>query len=174
MTTNFSWLPPMVLNPGNWNTYLEILYRYFTDDFIHSQPKFDNKRVALKRQPVINGKEATFWHFISEKSPDSSLEEDRIPNFRRCERIRWVKPVMEQYGEQNTIRWWKTTRPSNRGTVHRIILALADFSYVVIVDERKEYVLPWTQFPVEHAKQREKLKREHNEYWGTQKAGDTI
>ena len=174
MNTDYSWLPPLVPFSGKWEEYLEAIYRYFFEDFVFSKPKFGDKRVALKRHPIIKGKEATFWHFISENPPDSMSEEDRIPDFRRCERIRWPKPVMEQYGNKSAICWWKTIRPSRRGTTRRILLALDDFSYIIVVDEHKDYVLPWTHFPVESMRRREILKQEYEKYWIAQKAGDAV
>lgn len=166
-----SWLPPIISNPGNWNDYLELLYKCFRQDFVLSKPRFGNKRVNLKRHPEVKDKEATFWHFIQEaedsKTPKS--EEARLPSFRRCERISWPKPVMEEFSEMNhengRIVWWKTERQSFRGKVKRYVLALPDFSYVVIIDDREDYVLPWTQFPVEYSTQREKLRKEFKAYW---------
>lgn len=38
---------------------------------------------------MADGKEATFWHMIQE----GRIEEDRTPDIRRCERIRWPKPI---------------------------------------------------------------------------------
>lgn len=101
MSTDYSWLPDLVLNPGNWNEYRELIYGYFVQDFVASKPRFGNKKVGLKQHPVIRGKEATFWHFIqeSENSSRPPSEEERIPCFRRCERIRWPKPLMEQFVE---------------------------------------------------------------------------
>lgn len=47
----------------------------------------------------------------------------------------------------------------------RIVLALVDFSYVVIVSEREDFVLPWTAYTVEQTHQRNKLQREYEDYW---------
>lgn len=53
-------------------------------DFLDSKPVFQGRRLGLKRHPLSQGKEATFWHMISE----GTTEEKRTPDFRRCERIR--------------------------------------------------------------------------------------
>lgn len=61
-------LPPLVLleDFGNsWHIYLEAIYEVFRQDFVSSTPNIENKRFALKRHPVIEGKEATFWHIIN-------------------------------------------------------------------------------------------------------------
>lgn len=40
-----------------------------------------------------------------------------------------------------------------------MILALEDFSYVVVVAVRKDYALPWTAYAVQHEHRRRKLQR---------------
>jgi hypothetical protein len=78
----------------DWNRYLDALYAWFTQDFIDSKPVFQGRRLGLKRHPMSHGKEATFWHMIQE----GKEEEQRTPDFRRCERIRWPKPIIEHDG----------------------------------------------------------------------------
>ena len=90
------WLPPLVLledSGGDWKSYEEVLYGWFTADFLKSQPRWPGKRVGLKRHPMSQDKEATFWHFISE----GETEADRLMDMRRCERIRWPHPMMRHF-----------------------------------------------------------------------------
>ena len=180
MNTDYSWLPPLVPFSGKWGEYLETLYQHFLEDFIFSKPKFGDKRVGLKQHPIRKGKEATFWHFIeeSENPQGAKSEDERIPSLRCCERIRWPKPIMEQFseagGDARRILWWKTTRQSKTRTMKRYILALSDFSYIVVIEDRGDYVLPWTQYPIEQTQRRRKLEKEYKEYWATQKARDTV
>lgn len=168
MTAN--WLPDLVLFEqcgGDWKMYVERLHGHFEDDFVRSTPSWPGKRVALKRHPEYQGKSATFWHFISE----GSVEAERYPDFRRCERIRWPRPIMDAFdgakpdAAVGRIVWWKNER---RGE-ERYVLAPDDFSYVVIVAERKEYVLPWAAYCVERQHQRDKLRREFESYWQARK-----
>ena len=59
------WLPPLVLLQeynGDWNQYIEAVYDYFKVDFIDSKPQFHGITIRLKRYPLLDGKEATFWH----------------------------------------------------------------------------------------------------------------
>ncbi len=164
------WLPPLVLledSGGDWNAYEETLYGFFKIDFLESLPRWPGKRVGLKRYPESKGKVATFWHFISE----GEYEDERLINTRRCERIRWPRPTMEAYAAEppaagSRIIWWM----NKRGAEWRYLLALPDFSYLVVVADRGEYVLPWTQFPVEKPHQREKYRKECRDYWKGRKS----
>lgn len=155
MSPASSWLPEIILleaYKGEWGRYLEALYSVFKRDFLDSKPQFLGRNIALKRYPMENGKEATFWHFISE----GKCEEDRLPDMRRCERIPWPRPIIESH-ETEQVLSWTTTRNGER----RILLALDDFSYLVVLADRGHYVLPWTAYCVERDHQRRKLKREY-------------
>lgn len=59
------------------------------------------------------------------------------------------------------IAWWKT----ERGAEMRYVLSTLDFGYVVVVAEREDFVLPWTQYFVGEDHTRRKLKRQFEEYW---------
>jgi hypothetical protein len=162
---NDGWLPDLIYledTGGDWPAYLEILYDAFLADFVRSRPKWPGKRVALKRYPEYQGKGATFWHMISE----GEAEDERIPDLRRCERIRWPRPMMEAFPNRkpdgaDRVLWWKSTRRNEE----RFVLALGDFSYVVVVAERADCVLPWTAFMVGQEHRRRKLEREYEDYW---------
>lgn len=113
------------------------------------------KRFALKRHPMIKGKEATFWHIISE----GEVESERLPDLRRCERIRWPRSIIMAINSE-LVKSWRNQRRDEE----RIVIALKDFSYVVILADRGDYVLLWTAYPVEHMHRRQKLCQEYEEY----------
>jgi hypothetical protein len=150
------WLPALLLldsHGGDWGRYLDAVYSRFLDDWVNDPPaSFDGKRVAVKRHPEIDGKEATFWHFISE----GTTEATRVPDLRRCERIPWPRPIADAI-DGGRLRCWKTSRKGEE----RYVLALADFSYVVVIADRRSYVLPWTAYCVEREHRRRKLAREY-------------
>ncbi|MBU2260941.1 MAG: hypothetical protein KKF02_03350 [Proteobacteria bacterium] len=153
-----SWLPPLVLFEsyhGHWDTYLEAVYGYFKKDFVDSAPCFRGARLALKKHPLSQGKEATFWHLISEGAD----EENRLPVIERCERIRWPKPVIE-HAEEVVIKAWENER---RGKT-RICLWLESQEYLVILARRKGYVLLWTAYPVTENHRKAKLQKEYGTY----------
>ncbi len=152
------WLPPLVVLSdcgGDWHAYLDTVYAWFKRDFIDSKPTFQGRRLGLKRQPISHGKEATFWHMIQE----GAVEEERTPDFRRCERIRWPRSIIE-HDTDPTIKVWRNLR---RGEV-RICLWFAQESYLVVLAVRGNYILPWTAYLVVQPHQQRKLEREYEEY----------
>lgn len=166
MVDNPGWLPPLILlNDYSANEYLEVVYKVFEKDFEYSKPKFGNYVVKLKRHPLYDNKSATFWHMISE----GEVESERMPDIRRCERIGWIRPIMEKFDpdqSSNDIAWWIEKKKGEE----RFHLALMDFSYLVVVAIRKDFVLPWTAFLVEYEHQRRKLKKRYENYWRVKKS----
>lgn len=159
MSNPVDWLPPLVLFEdfqGDWTAYLEVVYGWFRQDFIKTRPVFQGRRLGLKRHPITQGKEATFWHMISE----GKEEEERIPDFRRCERIRWPKPVIE-HDEDAAIKAWR----NQRGREKRICLWCEQENYLVVLTDRGSYILPWAAYLVEKPHQQAKLRKEYEEYW---------
>lgn len=159
MTNSPDWLPPLVLlsdHGGDWSTYLEVIYGWFKQDFIDSKPVFQGRRLGLKRYPLSQGKEATFWHMTSQ----GSTEEDRTPDFRRCERIRWPRPVIEN-SDNAGIKWWVSVKKRE----DRIHIWLEAEDYLVVLADRRGFLLPWTAFVVAREHTREKLRKEHERYW---------
>lgn len=159
-----NWLPALVLlddHGHDWAAYLRVVHAIFRLDFVNRPlPAFRGTPMALKRHPIIDGMEATFWHMISEGG-EGGTEDDRTPDLRRCERIRWPRPIIEAV-DTDRVKAWPTVR---RGET-RVVLAVADFSYVVVVAVRKNYVLLWTAFPVEREHQRRKYRLEYEAFAG--------
>ena len=153
------WLPPLVLFSdfgGDWESYLDALYGYFKQDFVDSKPVFQGRRLGLKRHPLTHGKEATFWHMIQE----GAVEEERTPDFRRCERIRWPKPIIEHDADE-AVKVWENQRRGEK----RICLWFEQENYLVILADRGKYILPWTAYLVEQPHRQRKLQKEYEAYW---------
>lgn len=150
---------------GDWATYCDSCYELYYRDFYTTKPTWPvgRKRFAIKRQPELDGQCHTFWHLVTEGDDETS----RLPALNRCERICWPRLVLDEFASlhpasgSDRICWWKSER---RGE-DRYIIALADFSYVVVIADRGDYVLLWTAYPVEYSSRRRKLEREHDEFW---------
>jgi len=159
MNASHDWLPPLVLLgecDRNWDRYIEVVFGWFHKDFVASRPSFENRRVAHKKDPMQRGKEAAFWHLVSE----GDVEELRTLDLRRCERIRWPRPMIEAVANGGRVKCWKNTR----GKDQRAVIALEDFSYVVVLADRGKYVLLWTAYCVEKNHRRRKLEKEFKAY----------
>jgi len=82
--------PPLIPFTGDWETYEEKVYQAFLESFVKRRVLFRGVPVKAQFRPPFKGKGFSFWHVISEApDPRKRREEDRIPDLRRCERIRW-------------------------------------------------------------------------------------
>lgn len=171
------WLPDLV--PFDWNDYgasVERAYAVFWRDFgtAQARPAFRGKRMGLKQLPEFEGKCATFWHFVTE----GAVEAERTPDRERIERIAWPKamlleagpwsdpsPVVAPVGPPRILLW-----STQRQTATRWVVSLPDFSYVVVIDERENFVLPWTAFCVVQGHRREKLRKEYESWRSARKS----
>lgn len=82
-----------------------------------------------------------------------------MPDFRRCERISWPKPIIEHDADR-AIKVWVNRRRGER----RICLWFEQENYLVILADRGQYILPWTAYLVEQPHRQLKIQREYHEY----------
>lgn len=140
---------------GEFHSYLEVVYRSFKQDFIDKRPVFRGVRLGLKKHPLFQDKEATFWHITSEGKDEVS----RNPDIRRMERIKWPAPMISQ-SEHPYLKVWENTR----GNKTNILIFHEDEEYLVVLRKAKDYILPWTAYLVTHRPRKEKLLREYENY----------
>ena len=140
---------------GNWDRYVDTLYGFFRKDFLDNVPEYRGTRVVVKRMPMERGKVASFWHLISE----GKTEEARLPDSRRCERIRWPRPIIEHHSEP-AIKAWANRRKGGE----RVCLWFEDVDYLVVLAVRKGYYLLWTAYPVTRSHTRRRLEAEYQAY----------
>jgi len=149
------WLPPLVCLPdyqNDFTKYLGAVYAYFKEDFIDSKVLFEKTRISLKRHPQFQNKEYVFWHITSE----GDVETERTPDIRRCERIRWIKPIIEN-ASGPAVKQWENNRKGDR----RVCLWLEEEDYLVVLALRKDYVLLWTAYMTNFENTRQKLQKEY-------------
>ena len=131
MSTASAWLPALILlsdHGGDWQRYIDAVYGVFNRDFLASQPRFQGRWVRCRRDPIIDGKEAGFWHCTSEGRDEVS----RTPDMRRCERIAWVRATIENSADSSIDVWVRDD--GRRG--HRTHIWFNE-EYLVVLGERK-------------------------------------
>jgi len=82
---------------------------------------------------------------------------------RRCERIRWPKPIIE-HSDKVGIKIWENIRHKKKGIQHSICIWFKDAEYLVILRKRSSYILFWTAYPVAENHRKRKLEKEYQEY----------
>jgi len=152
------WLPDLVLLEdynGIWNKYLDAVYGFFFDDFVNGQRFYKGCQVSIRKYPYSEGKVKAFWHMIS----NGEIEDERNIDFRRCERIKWPRSIIEK--DENEDIWiWQNERKSEK----RVLLYIHEEKYLVVLGIRNGYFLLCSAYFVEHQSRHEKLAKEYRAY----------
>ncbi|MFA4999437.1 MAG: hypothetical protein WC519_01785 [Parcubacteria group bacterium] len=152
------WLTPIIKLDeflGDWNAYNNHLFTIFKKDFMDSQPMFHNKPVFLGDQRILNGKPECFWHVTSEKDKQTG---ERVPNLRRCERIAWIRPIIDHANDPEV---WEWPKQHEREIRYNLFLEKEDF--LVVLVERKNFYLV-TAIYIDYPHNKKRLKNEYQEY----------
>ncbi|MGL6195307.1 MAG: hypothetical protein ACRC2T_10855 [Thermoguttaceae bacterium] len=132
-------LPPLIIwdnNAATWNKYVEDVFAIFYDDFIKTNPKFENCWVRCYTQPTFDCKEGGFWHCVTSDEDHKNNERERLPDLRRCERIRWPRFIIENVKTSDVqIDYWQNIRPSRTGHKKRHLLWLQE-EYLIVLEEQ--------------------------------------
>ena len=146
---------------GDFSVYDKAVYEVFKRDFIISRPTFNGIKLRLKKHPYIDGKEYTYYHFTH----SGNVESDRLPDFRRMERIPYPRPIIDN-SEHKDLRVWRNKRGSN----DRILILNEIKQYIVILEDRGEYILPWTAYYIDYPNQLKRMIKEYESYIKTKTA----
>lgn len=157
-------LPDLVLLEhfgGDSKRFINAVYDLFRKDFVDSKPVFRGVRLGLKKHPVSEGKEATFWHMISEGED----EKNRTPDIRRMERIKWPAPLIKD-SEHAYLKVWE----NSRGNKTNVLIFHEEEQYLVVLRKGKDYLLPWTAYCIEYEARKRKLLKEYEAYKNAESA----
>jgi hypothetical protein len=145
--------PLLELAAHEASTYLPVLQQRFAADFLdHRNPcLFMGKRVTCS----ASDRERLFWHLVT--SGDGG-ETSRDLDFRRCERLPWVREMIQAVPSARVLCW---RRRHNRQ--ERVTIALPDFSHLVSLADRERYAVLITSYEIEREVRREKYRREYEE-----------
>ncbi|MCX5867704.1 MAG: hypothetical protein NT009_09575 [Proteobacteria bacterium] len=159
MSESPGFLPPILELEGTWEEILDLLYCVFVKDF-------KVRRCFHKRMPVYydgrvfpegKGKEEGFWHVISRIDYSGG---ERLPDFRRAERLPWARPLMESPDRVEIKVFDHEEGPKDKGI--RRYIWLENHDYVLIFQKKK--VLFWiTAFYIDKNGQREDLRKRYEE-----------
>ena len=138
---------------GDWSRYEEALYAIFQRDILRHDLYFRRARVTARRNPEYERKWAGFWHLISE----GRVEEDRLPDMQRCERLPWVRWIIENADSCTNIDIWQNRRGRETNT-----LLWLEEKYLVVLSARSENFLLKTAYCTEFNHRIRRLRKERD------------
>jgi hypothetical protein len=153
-----AWLPEMfAVSPWTTTTF-DDLYAIFNRDFIESQPLFQGSKIWFFPEKA-NGKELIFWH-ITERDDENGAPGTRNADFRRCERLPWARPMLDNHTDHPALLVWDFEEGD--GAIKTYVW-LQNFDYVVIMkkydDGRRRLV---TAFWLEYSSKKRNLQKKYD------------
>jgi hypothetical protein len=147
---------------GIFQNYFEVVYKIFENDFIKQQPIYENLSVSAPKHPLVDDKfHRTFYHITHE----GEIENEREPDFRRMERIRFPKFVIDNCPNTNLLIWEKLI-----GGDQRVHILNEEKHYLVVLTRRKDYLMLCTAFYIEQEHTVRKKIKEYEAYKKTKTA----
>lgn len=151
------WLPPLwPMSPWS-EEVMEALYELFRRDFIDNPALYQGYRVWFFPERD-RGKELIFWHLVEREDPPRSG--NRLPDFRRCERLPWARAMLDNVGAPEVKAW---DYEEGDGDV-RTYLWLEALDYVIVMKrypdgQRRLITAYWVDYESKRRTLRKKWQR---------------
>lgn len=147
-------MPPELLYfDGNWEQYRRQLSDVFRTQLSNGNPSFRGTRITCKRHPETQGEWLAFWHLISV----GEQENDRLPDMRRCERLPWVRWIIDNADNDNDIDVWE-----HQNRRERNVYLWYREEYLVVLSQRRDYILLKTAFHTPQEGYKRKLRKQRD------------
>lgn len=161
-TSTPDWLEPLARLEdfeGDAAKYLDHIFSLFKRDFITTTPTFKGKKVFYDKNDD-GGKPAAFVHITTEENRSTKQRELSL---RRCERIGWIKAMIEHHTDPAILFWEKEQKTTKRRAV-RTYIFLEKEDFLVVLQEIKHGHYMITAIYVDNPNQKRKHLKAHQAY----------
>ncbi len=178
-----TWLPEKFnVSPWTEKTY-ENLYEIFCENIRDCGLRCGKSHIYIC-QNKTDGKEDIFWHLTTRKNASqkiprrkkkfykaesSEARTQRLPDLRRCERLPWVKPIVENHSDDKVISWFYREGDG----VIKLYLWLEKHNHVVIMKKTKAKLRLITAFYVDKEYAKNRLRKKHKARLKTKELAQT-
>ena len=146
---------------NDFKSYEDQLYEIFMDIYEAGTIMYNGTPVKMKHFPPDYGERSGFYHLTCENYEHTGREEDRSPDLRRCERLKWPQEVIENCAVNcSDLLVWENSRYGKQN----ILLFCPQLDYLVVLGKRNGYLLLTTAYPVRYRNRRENLLCEYERY----------
>ena len=148
---------------GQYKMYLEKIYNIYKEDLLNNgELQLKGKPVKLRHHPMYKEREESFYHLTHRKYDKNTF---RQPDFKRCERIRWIRKMIENVGRceccgvniescAGILIWIEKYKGSDR-----IHFYLENENFLLVIEKRTEYYLIISSFYVDYNKKSYYIKK---------------
>ena len=143
---------------GDYSRFIDAIFEVFEKDFIKHKAHFGTFQLHYRYHPAYQDRPYAFYHMTH-----TGLDEDnRLPDLRRCERMPWARPTIEETGSLG-LKFWEQDRRNG----HRVCIWLEvdnGENYFVVLYVHKDYVRLLTAFYGDYPNYAEKRQKEYDEW----------
>ena len=156
-----AWLPKIVTLEefkGDSVEYLNHLHEIFLSGFVKNKPTIDGKPIYHDNR-VIDGS-GRCECFIHLTTCDDQSTGERNFDPRRCERLSWVKPTIDNQKDVTAVKVW-VVRKKGRNKLN--LLIESERYHIVLTMSKKAYALTTAYYVDQNHTFRKLLKEYHRE-----------
>lgn len=151
-------MPPLTLMSdfnNDWKTYMNHLYQIYLNNFFNGEVRYNNNKIKTFTNLNYEGHQQSFEHITTKGS------KDRLYNEARCERLQWIKPILEgACRDCGDILTWKER---DRGKLN-IVIWCKSTDYVIILEQRGNDYYLISAYKVIYSNKRSDLEKHYQEY----------
>lgn len=150
---------------------MDWLYQIFHRDFVAQRTYLSNTIwIDPQSSRKDDGKELAFWHLTSRKQSYSVREggryittSERLPDFRRSERLEWVKLIIDNHEDQRIKQFY--FRENNDKRDVRLYLWAHQHDFVVILQKLgRSSTFLVTSFFIDHSRKKADYEQRYADY----------
>lgn len=179
---NCKWLPD--INPckdfGKYPEYEKELYKIFRKMFFEDGITFRGLPIKVKISPKYLEYETSFIHLTCKTETANPADlNDREPDFRRAERLHWIKIIIEKYPclekcvECEGLLMYEERFNGNENRVRTKIFFPKE-QYIIVLEKRKGYYELITAFYIERGFNDKNINKYYNKYNEYQRQGTPL
>ncbi|AOK53438.1 RlfB protein [Burkholderia stagnalis] len=150
---------------------MDYLYNIFCRDFVSNRTHLNGTIwIDPRSHRKDDGKEASFWHLTTrtqkyqkKEGPRYVMVTDRLPDFRRSERLEWVRLIIQGHNDPRVRCFYHQETNEKRDI--RLYMWAYEHDFVVILQKlgRTSSFLV-TSFYVDHDRKRADYERRYEAY----------
>lgn len=153
-----AWLPEIVTLEefsGDYEKYSEHLHEVFLNDFVKNRLRIDDKPIYHDDRILDDGGRCEC--FIHLTTCEDEVTKERNFDPRRCERLCWAKPTIENREDAVAVKVWEVRK---KGKNKLNLLIEEERYHVVLTKYKKSYALT-TAYYVDRNHMLRKLLKEY-------------
>ena len=144
---------------GNVDDYENVIHEKYLNIFRNPPIYFRTKSIIPIVYPIQHkGRHWTFSHLTS-NGYGSKIENERQYDLRRCERVVWIKPILENIDNPCLKKWRQTSRHKNRIAIWDEVNEI-----LIVLEEAKRCFKLITTFLPLSIRHIDHYRDEYNEY----------